>query len=958
MKRIIALAIALIFLVGTNGFAENESSLRAADNTTYYVSSSEGNDSNSGLSEEAPWKTLSRAAQIEYNPGDTILLKCGDKWEESFIPKGNATSKNWITLSSYGEGNRPVISPGLDKLWGIYLHNIAGWKIKGIEVCYAQAGIRLLNDGYKGTLDGFMIDDCYVHHIYGAPQNPWHKEEGLYMSYGISTFKVLGRGAVEMKNVTIKNTVVEDTDAPITIYSSRNVVIENVICERNYKEGILLGTINTMPHDSGYMKNVKVIETGFPKGMYWGIAGVQFNSTNNFLMEDCEVGYVYCSGNPDGVGVDFEGTCSNVTMNRVHIHHTESNPILIFRNPSWGKNNFNINVLNCTFEYNGLKNREGNAALFSYNLNENMGGIVKGNKIKKFSDQPLNIWDIPYKHGSEIFVPYMTWSNNEIEVVEPGEYENYTMRRPYTEHQTNYRWTFKNGLNGWSNGSNLEISHENDCLNAQILGSDPHVFSPDNIGIDLSENDVVAVKMKNSTDATSARIYFTTDIYPTIAEDKTCNGALVRNDTEYKTYTFDMSEKTGWKGKLKQIRLDFDGGSANSAGNISIESISIGRRLKDGEIANEDNIIYLSKETPDSSVTGEEKESALLLPESDVSMIPVWDSDIIYNESCLMIKDKNQATARASLMFKPEEIISVRDSSLNKEYKKGVDWNIRGNEIYLTENSSIPFMTYAELNPKNTISGKTQKKKSSGNVFFSEGSYFHTRQIFVTYKTKEKWTGEKPEYQINTLPKTINKLKNKENVKVCLYGDSIAAGANASGRVGVAPNQPIWGEAFVNNLKKTYGSQIDFVNSSLGGKTSAWGIENVYNNCIRHNPDLVVLAFGMNDGTQNVDKEKFCKNIGDMIASIRNFNADCEFIVVAPMLANDETVFAGTQETYISELKKLEGNGIAVCNMTGVHKYLLTKKSYQDMTGNNVNHPNDFLIRLYAQYLSDMLIEK
>jgi hypothetical protein len=37
--------------------------------------------------------------------------------------------------------------------------------------------------------------------------------------------------------------------------------------------------------------------------------------------------------------------------------------------------------------------------------------------------------------------------------------------------------------------------------------------------------------------------------------------------------------------------------------------------------------------------------------------------------------------------------------------------------------------------------------------------------------------------------------------------------------------------------------------------------------------------------------------------------------------------------------------------MTAVHGSLLSKKSYADMTGNNINHPNDYLARVYAQTL-------
>ncbi len=37
--------------------------------------------------------------------------------------------------------------------------------------------------------------------------------------------------------------------------------------------------------------------------------------------------------------------------------------------------------------------------------------------------------------------------------------------------------------------------------------------------------------------------------------------------------------------------------------------------------------------------------------------------------------------------------------------------------------------------------------------------------------------------------------------------------------------------------------------------------------------------------------------------------------------------------------------------MTTTHADLLKRKRFQDFTGNNVNHPNDFLVRAYAQVM-------
>ena len=64
---------------------------------TYYVSQSSGDDA-AGGDEAKPWKTLAKAS-IEYKPGDSLLLKCGDTWNEELAPKGSGTADKPIVIS-------------------------------------------------------------------------------------------------------------------------------------------------------------------------------------------------------------------------------------------------------------------------------------------------------------------------------------------------------------------------------------------------------------------------------------------------------------------------------------------------------------------------------------------------------------------------------------------------------------------------------------------------------------------------------------------------------------------------------------------------------------------------------------------------------------------------------------------------------------------------------------------
>ena len=82
----------------------------SASATTYYVSSSTGSDSNSGTSSFAPWQTIGHVNGQTFNPGDSILFKRGDVWNESLAPPSSGSSGNPITFDAYGTGAAPNLT--------------------------------------------------------------------------------------------------------------------------------------------------------------------------------------------------------------------------------------------------------------------------------------------------------------------------------------------------------------------------------------------------------------------------------------------------------------------------------------------------------------------------------------------------------------------------------------------------------------------------------------------------------------------------------------------------------------------------------------------------------------------------------------------------------------------------------------------------------------------------------
>lgn len=338
-------------------------------------------------------------------------------------------------------------------------------------------------------------------------------------------------------------------------------------------------------------------------------------------------------------------------------------------------------------------------------------------------------------------------------------------------------------------------------------------------------------------------------------------------------------------------------------------------------------------------------------------MKPVWQGNIVYNETLMFVKDKNGNVEPAPLLYTPTEILSVRSFDLNTEYVEGVDYTVQNGRIVLTKNTRIYTWSYLDYYPTAAIQGRTFDKTGGGYIAFGEGDTFYKTQVAVTYRHADSWKGVIPAYQGKTLKNTVNKLKNGGKLKIVYYGDSITTGANSSHFN--APYAPIWTQLVTQTLSAAYNNpNITEINTAVGGTNAAWGDQNVKDRVVAYKPDLVVIAFGMNDA--NTSCINYAYHIGRMICAVRKANRNAEFILVSPMQANKEVKgFYGNQYKFQRILKQFEcvGRGIAVAPMWSMHECLLKSKRYYDMTGNNVNHPNDFLARVYAQTVAELLLE-
>ena len=75
----------------------------------YYIDATNGNNDSDG-SQSRPWKTLSRISYSDFAPGDNILLKRGEAWNENLLALFSGNNDNPISINAYGEGDSPVIN--------------------------------------------------------------------------------------------------------------------------------------------------------------------------------------------------------------------------------------------------------------------------------------------------------------------------------------------------------------------------------------------------------------------------------------------------------------------------------------------------------------------------------------------------------------------------------------------------------------------------------------------------------------------------------------------------------------------------------------------------------------------------------------------------------------------------------------------------------------------------------
>lgn len=367
----------------------------------------------------------------------------------------------------------------------------------------------------------------------------------------------------------------------------------------------------------------------------------------------------------------------------------------------------------------------------------------------------------------------------------------------------------------------------------------------------------------------------------------------------------------------------------------------------------------------------------------------IWEGKTVYYETICFEQDKNGLISNASLLYEPDQIIAVRSADMTVTYAEGSDFTVDGRVVSRPRSSKIPYAPYKEFFTFYNAEEEPYNLANDLNtsvIFRSDGRPLQKRIVTVFYTHKDGWRGSTmPESQESELSRTLNKLKNGQDVKIVFHGDSITAGFTTSGNKekardngsGAVLQMPCWGNvnfepkvpAYPTIVKQALQNKfpnatITHVNTAApGGSCGAHGINRI-NLVTEQNPDVVVIAFGMNDSWMdsgnNYGKYYYKNYYIQMMESILEKNPNCEFIFVPCMLPNmnianflkNDAAFDSHEQHLYEIQEEYPDNHIAVVPTTSLWRdlYALGKKP-SDYTGSMDNHPNDWGHSVYAQLL-------
>ena len=221
--------------------------------------------------------------------------------------------------------------------------------------------------------------------------------------------------------------------------------------------------------------------------------------------------------------------------------------------------------------------------------------------------------------------------------------------------------------------------------------------------------------------------------------------------------------------------------------------------------------------------------------------------------------------------------------------------------------------------------------------------------------------------------KKIKKLNREEPFTFVFFGDSITAQTDPKGGSFVLrfvewltekyPQRKINYTRLRKNstgttpLTSKKSNEISVIMAGVPGNDSRMGLARMDKHVISHNPDLVIIMFGVNDEnkteeTNNVSPEQYSKNLTTMIKKIRDNGGEPVLMTTSMKNLNWIATFGNLNE-YAKTMRKVAKKN-KVCLIDNYKAWEnLPKYGYNYMIplGSCINHPNDMGHQMFFEGL-------
>ena len=326
----------------------------------------------------------------------------------------------------------------------------------------------------------------------------------------------------------------------------------------------------------------------------------------------------------------------------------------------------------------------------------------------------------------------------------------------------------------------------------------------------------------------------------------------------------------------------------------------------------------------------------------------------------LLFTGDTKAAATATLLHVPEAAPEIKSGDGSLTFTPGRDftWEPGSRIVTLTADSRIPSMTAAQLHPApNSPQAYASQRGTTAWMFYGPGRILHDLQAKATYRSADDWSPPRAAPASDEqLGPFRAKLRAHPPVTVVVLGDSISTGLDASALSQAEPRQPGYPDLVAAALQTRCGSPVALHNLAVSGMDAAWGLTQIPA-VLTHQPDLLLLAFGMNDASGKRTPDEFARLSQEIVQRVRTAQPKCSAILVSSMTANAEWIHSAPDlyPAYARALASLSGPSVAFADVTATWSAVEQRKKFLDLSGNGLNHPNDYGHRLYADAILQVI---